>query len=52
MLGGGWDRIDREGLRAFFRRMKRGDGGFTVCHGGEVDVRYMNLSPSFSLTCS
>jgi prenyltransferase beta subunit len=39
MLGGGWDRIDREGLRAFFSRMKRGDGGFTVCHGGEVDVR-------------
>lgn len=41
MLGGGWDRIDREGLRAFFGRMKRANGGFTVCQGGEVDVRYV-----------
>lgn len=53
MLGGGWDRIDRAGMRAFFERMKRADGGFTVCLGGEVDVRCVARPPtSRSSTCS
>jgi protein farnesyltransferase subunit beta len=39
ILNGGWEEINREALLAFFLRMKRPDGSFTVCDGGEVDVR-------------
>jgi len=41
ILGGGWDKIDRQAIYSFFMRMKRQDGGFSVCEGGEVDVRYV-----------
>ncbi|KAL7416623.1 terpenoid cyclases/protein prenyltransferase alpha-alpha toroid [Mrakia frigida] len=39
MLGAGWESIDRTAIYSFFMRMKRQDGGFAVCQGGEVDVR-------------
>ncbi|CED83709.1 Beta subunit of farnesyltransferase [Phaffia rhodozyma] len=39
ILGKGWDQIDRQAIYNFFMRMKRPNGGFTVCDGGEVDVR-------------
>lgn len=43
--GGGWEQLAgaRQGIYDFFMRCKRPDGGFVVCHGGEVDVRYVSL---------
>ncbi|KAI0086016.1 terpenoid cyclases/protein prenyltransferase alpha-alpha toroid [Irpex rosettiformis] len=37
--GGGWEKIDREGLYDFFMSLKQPDGSFLVSHYGEVDVR-------------
>lgn len=48
ILGGGWDQIDRQAMYAFFMRMKREDGGFAVCEGGEVDVRSVQVARELS----
>lgn len=39
--GGGWAELAeaRQEIYDFFMRMKRPDGGFHVCDGGEIDVR-------------
>jgi protein farnesyltransferase subunit beta len=44
--GGGWESLadNRQATYDFFMRCKRPDGGFVVCEGGEVDVRYVPLS--------
>jgi protein farnesyltransferase subunit beta len=42
--GGGWEELagKRQEMYDFFMRCKRPDGGFVVCEGGELDVRYVN----------
>ncbi|KAL1408783.1 CAAX farnesyltransferase (FTase) subunit beta [Vanrija albida] len=39
--GFGWDQLaaSRQDIYNFFMRMKKPDGGFSVCEGGEKDVR-------------
>jgi protein farnesyltransferase subunit beta len=39
--GGGWDFLaeHRQATYDMFMRLKRPDGSFVVCEGGEVDVR-------------
>lgn len=40
---GGWEQLAeaRQGMYDFFMRCKRPDGGFSVCDGGELDVRWV-----------
>ncbi|KAF8591586.1 terpenoid cyclases/Protein prenyltransferase [Ramaria rubella] len=37
--GGGWDRINRKGMLAFFLSLKQPDGSFRVAKHAEVDIR-------------
>jgi len=41
--GGGWEELagKRQEMYDFFMRCKRPDGGFVVCEGGELDVRWV-----------
>lgn len=53
--GGGWQELAaaRQGVYDFFMRCKQPDGGFVVCEGGEVDVRYIPpMRPVLRRLCS